>query len=89
MSNPVSSKTSANGKDPEYQQRELDNRPPEVDARAQQQQQNGTGDDDLPPQRHAGAVGLGPEYGAQQAVVSAKARYNNQSSAAEPNIDRR
>lgn len=55
-----------------------------VDAQAAQQEQNGEPNGDAnetngsstepeggyPPQKHAGAVGLGPEYGAQQKAVS-------------------
>ena len=85
-SNPTSSKFSANGKTPEDQHYNIDKRPREVDdnadAQAAQQQQNGDQNGDAnaslgqpeggyPEQRHAGAVGLGPEYGVQQKAVCA------------------
>jgi len=81
MSNVASSKYPANGKAPEDQQNGVNERPQEannnVDAQAAQQQQDGDTnassaepEGGYPPQIHAGAVGLGPDYGAQQRATA-------------------
>lgn len=81
MSDVASSKSPANDNNPKDQQHGVNGPPQEAntntDTQAAQQQQNGDANDSsaepdggYPPQIHAGAVGLGPEYGAQQRVVS-------------------
>lgn len=69
MSTPAASTKSVSSKNPDAQN--ATNSPKQQNGDAEQEQNGSSTEPDggYPPQKHAGAVGLGPEYGKNQQAV--------------------